>query len=119
MRWAFLFVMLVGAVFMPRADGRKAEVEKTIKGEGVVGSQFQAVGGHTSTRVGPISAIGAALHYLIHPQTRKKVAAEAHVETERTSEPRRGPTMSGSPLDAGITGGLSLFFDNPNGRRRR
>jgi hypothetical protein len=110
--------MLVRAVFMPRADGRKAEVEKTIEGEGVVGSQLQAVGGHVSTRVGPISAIGAALHYLIHPRTRKKVAAEAHVETERTRKPGRGPTMSRSPMDAGITGGLSLFLDNPNGRRR-
>jgi hypothetical protein len=110
--------MVMGAVFMPRADGRKAEVEKTIKGEGVVGSQLQAVGGHASTRVGPISAIGTALHHLIHPRTRKKIAAEAHVETERTRGPGRGATMSGSPVDAGITGGLSLFLDNPNGRRR-
>jgi len=111
--------MLVGAVFRPLANGRKVEVEKAIKDEGVIGSQVQAVGGNTSRRVGPISAMGAALHYLIHPRTRKKVAAEAHVETERTRGPRRGTTMPGSPLDAGITGGLSLFFGNPNGRRRR
>jgi hypothetical protein len=110
--------MLVGAMFMPRADGRKVEVEKMIKGEGIVGAQLQAVGGHASTRVGPISAIGAALHYLIHPRKRKKIAAEALVEAERTRKPGRGPTMSGSPLDAGLTGGLSLFLDNPNGRRR-
>jgi hypothetical protein len=111
--------MVIGVGFMPRADGRKADVEKTIKGEGIVGSQLQAVGGHASTRVGPISAIGAALHYQINPRTRKKSAAEAHVETERARQPRRGTTMPGSPLDAGITGGLSLYFDNPNGPRRR
>src|SRR5919112_2091986 len=54
---------------------RKAEVEKTIKGEGLVGSQLQPVSGHAPTRVGPISAMGAVLHYLIHPRTRKEFAA--------------------------------------------
>src|SRR5215212_4159773 len=94
---------------------RKAEVEKTIKGEGVVASQLQPVSGHAPTRVGPISAMGAVLHYLIHPRTRKEFASE----TRRTRKPGRGPTMSGSPMDVGITGGLSLFLDSPNTRRRR
>jgi len=111
--------MLVGAVFGPRANGRKAEVEKTIKDGRVAGSQLQAVGGHASTRVGPTSAISAALHYLLHPRTRKKFVAEAHAETGRTKKPERGPTMSGSPMDAGITGALSLLLDNKDARRRR
>lgn len=94
-------------------------MEKTIKGEGVVGSQLQPVSGHAPTRVGPISVMGAVLHYLIHPRTRKEFAAETHAETGRTRKPGRGPTMSGSPMDVGITGGLSLFLDSPNARRRR
>jgi hypothetical protein len=90
-------------------------VEKTVQGEAAVGLQAETVGGHASQGIGGISAIGAALHNLVRPRTRKEISAEASAETERP----RGPGMARSPMDAGITGGLSLFLDNPNVRRRR
>jgi hypothetical protein len=97
--------------------GKKAEVEKSIKGETAVGIQAEAAGGHASQGIGPISTIGAALHNLVRPRTRKKIAAEASAETERVRRPGQG--MARSPMDASITRGLSLFLDNPNARRRR
>jgi hypothetical protein len=92
-------------------------VEKTVKGEAPVGIQAEAAGGHASQGVGPISTIGATLHNLLHPRTRKKIAAEASTETERVRRPGQGTARS--PMDAGITRGLSLFLDNPNARKRR
>jgi hypothetical protein len=92
-------------------------MEKTVNGEAAVGLQPETVGAHASQGIGKISAIGAALHNLLHPRTRKKIAAEASAETERVRRPGQG--MARSPMDAGITGGLSLFLDNPNARRRR
>ncbi len=111
--------MLVRAVSKRHENGRKAEVEKTVKDETVAGLQPETVGGHASTRVGPISAIAAALHYLVHPRTRKKSAVETHAETERSREPDRGPGTLGSPMEAGITGGFSLLMDNSHARKRR
>jgi hypothetical protein len=92
-------------------------VEKTVKGEAPVGIQAEAAGGHASQGVGPISTIGATLHNLLHPRTRKKIAAEASTETERVRRPGQGTARS--PMDAGVTRGLSLFLDNPNARKRR
>jgi len=92
-------------------------VEKTVKGEAAVGSQPETVGAHASQGIGPISAIGAALHNLIRLRTRKKISAEAIGEPEQVRRP--GHSVSRSPMDAGITGGISLFLDKPNARRRR
>jgi len=95
----------------------KAEVEKTVKGEAAVGFQAETVGGHASRGIGRISALGAALHNQLRPRKREKVLARASAETEQVR--RRRHSMSGSPMDTGITGGLSLFLDNPNARKRR
>jgi hypothetical protein len=92
-------------------------MEKTVKGEAAVGIQAEAAGGHASQGIGPISAIGAALHNLVRPRTRKKISAEASAETEQVR--RQGQGMARSPMDAGIIRGLSLFLDSPNARRRR
>jgi hypothetical protein len=97
--------------------GKKAEMEKTVKGEAAVGIQPETLGGHAPQGLGKISAIGVALHNLVRPRTRKKIAAEARAETEQVRRPEQG--MARSPMDAGITRGLSLFLDNPNARRRR
>jgi hypothetical protein len=97
--------------------GKKAEVEKTVKGETAVGIQPETVGGHAPQGIGPISTIGAALHNLVRPRTRKKISAEASAETGRARRPGQG--MARSPMDADITRGLSLFLDHPNARRRR
>ena len=94
-----------------------AEVVKTLKGEAPVGIQAEAAGGHASQGIGPISTIGAALHNLIRPRTREKLAAKASADTARARRARQG--MASSPMDAGITGGLSLFLDHPNARKRR
>jgi hypothetical protein len=107
----------MGSVRPRRGCGKKAEVEKTVKGEAAVGLQPETVGGHASQGIGPISTIGAALHNLVRPRTRKKIAAEASAETERVRRPGQG--VARSPMDAGITRGLSLFLDNPNARKRR
>jgi hypothetical protein len=92
-------------------------VDKTLKGEAPVGIQAEAAGGHASQGIGPISTIGVALHNLVRPRTRKKISAEASDEPERARRARQG--MASSPMDAGITGGLSLFLDKPNARKRR
>jgi hypothetical protein len=109
--------MLVWAVFRTHANGRTAEVQKTVKDETVVGLQPEAVGGHASTRVGPISAIAAALHFLAHPRSRKIAAAEANAEPEQTRIPERDRGAYRSPMEAGITGGFSLFMDKPHTRK--
>jgi hypothetical protein len=96
---------------------KKAEVDKTVKGEAAVGIQAEAAGGHASQGIGPISAIGAALHNLIRLRTRKKISAGAIDEPEQVRRP--GHSVSRSPMDAGITGGLSLFLDKPDAHRRR
>jgi hypothetical protein len=111
--------MLVRAVPKPYENGRKAEVEKTVKDEVVVGLQPETVGGQAPTRVGPISAIGAALHYLVYPRAGKKTTAEAHAETGRAGRPERDPGASRFPMEAGITGGFSLLMDNSHARKRR
>jgi hypothetical protein len=119
MRWLPRWFMLVRAVSKRHENGRQATVEKTVKDEAVVGLQPETVGGHASTRVGPISAIAAALHYLVHPRTRKKTTADASAETERGRRPEHGPGAARSPMEAGITGGFSLLMDNPGARKRR
>lgn len=91
-------------------------MEKTVKDEAIVGLQPETVSGHASTRVGPISAMAAALRYLVHPRTR--TTAKANAETEQTRNPERGPRMARSPMDAGITGGFSLLIDNSKARKR-
>jgi hypothetical protein len=105
----------MGSARPSKGCGKKAEVEKTVKGEAAVGLQPETVGDHASEGIGPISTIGAALRNLVRPRTRKKIAAEASAEP--VSRPGEG--MARSPMDAGITRGLSLFLDNPNARRRR
>ena len=90
-------------------------MEKTLKGETAVGIQAEAAGAHAPQGIGQLSAIGAALRNLVRPRTRKKIAAEASAEP--VSRPGQG--MARSPMDAGISGGLSLFLDNPNARRKR
>jgi hypothetical protein len=95
--------------------GKKAKVDRAVEGEAIVGLQPKTVGAHASQGIGKISAIGAALHNLVRPRTRNKIAATARAEQVRRPEYR----ASRSPLDAGITGGLSLFLDNPNPSRRR
>ena len=92
-------------------------MDKAVEGEAAVGLQPETVGGHASRGIGKISAIGAALHNLVRLRTRKKAAAEASAETERVR--RSAHSLSRSPMEAGITGGFSLFLDNPNARRRR
>jgi hypothetical protein len=102
----------------PRRGCRKeAKVEKTVKGEAAVGIHAEAAGGHAPQGTGQLSAIGAALRNLVGLRTRKKIAAEASAETERVRRPGQG--MARSPMDAGITRGLSLFLDDPNARRKR
>jgi hypothetical protein len=92
-------------------------VEKTVKGETAVGIQAGAAGGHAPQGIGQLSAIGATLRNLVRLRTRKKIAAEASAETEWVRRPGQG--MARSPMDAGITRGLSLFLDNPNAHRKR
>jgi hypothetical protein len=92
-------------------------MEKTVKGEVPVGIQAEAAGGHASQGIGPISTIGVALHNLVRLLTRKKISVEASDEPEQVRRP--GHSVSRSPMDAGITGGLSLFLDEPNARKRR
>ena len=94
-------------------------MKKAIKGEGLVGLQPEAIGGHASTRVGPISFVGAALHNLVHPRLHRKTAAEASAETGRDRKPEHGHGAARSPLGAGITGGFSLLMDNSRARKRR
>jgi hypothetical protein len=89
-------------------------VEKTVKGEAPVGIQVEAAGGHASQGIGPIPT---ALHNLVRLRSRKKISAEAIDEPEQARRP--GHSVSRSPMDAGITGGLSLFLDKPNARKRR
>jgi hypothetical protein len=107
----------MGSARPRKGCGKKAEMEKTVKGEAAVGIQAEAAGGHASQGIGQISAIGAALHNLVRLRIRKKTAAEASAETERVRRPGQG--MARSHMDAGIIRGLSLFLDNPNARRRR
>ena len=92
-------------------------MDKTVKGEAAVGIQAEAAGGYASQGIGPISTIGAALHNLVRLRTREKISAEASDEPEQVRRP--GHSVSRSPMDAGITGGLSLFLDKPNARKRR
>ena len=96
----------MGSVRPRRGCGKKAEVEKTVKGEAAVGLQPETVGGHASQGIGPISTIGAALHNLVRLRTRKKIAAEASAETERVRRPGQG--MARSPMDAGLTGAFPV-----------
>ena len=92
-------------------------MEKTVKDEAVVRLHPETVGRKASTRSGPISAIAAALHFLVRPRTRERTAAEATVE--RTRRPERDFGASRSPFEAGITGGFSLLMDNSHTRKRR
>jgi hypothetical protein len=92
-------------------------MEKTVEGEATVGLQPETAGGHASQGIGPISTIGAALHNLVRLRMRKKLAAEASAEAGQVRRP--GHSVPRAPMDAGITGGLSLFLDNPNAHKRR
>ena len=92
-------------------------MEKTVKGEVAVGFQPETASGHAPQGIGPISTIGAALHNLVRLRTRKKISAEASDEPEQVRRP--GHSVSRTPMDAGITRGLSMFLDNPNARKRR
>ena len=95
-------------------------MEKTIRDDAMVGLQTETVGAHASTRSGLISTLAATLHFLVHPRTRRKVAAEASAEkSERTRRPEHDLGASRSPFEAGITGGFSLLMDNSNARHRR
>ena len=109
--------MLVWAEFGRNEYGRWVEVEKTVEDEAVVGLHTEIAGSHVSTRSGVLSAIAAALHFLVHP--RKKAAVETSAVTRRTGGPERDRSVYRSPMEAGITGGFSLLMDNPNTRRRR
>jgi len=92
-------------------------VKKTVEGKAMVGLQTEAAGGHASARVGPLSALVATLHHLVHPLEREKLAAEASAEDERKRVPKR--SVSHSPMEAGITGGFSLLANSSYARKRR
>ena len=94
-------------------------MDKTVKDEAVAGLQPEAVGAHASTRLGPISTIAAALHFLVHTRTGKRTAAEARAETDQSRRPERDRGAYRSPMEAGITGGFSLLMDDPGARKRR
>ncbi len=119
MRWLPKWGMLVWALSGRHERERQAGVEKMVKDEPVVGLQPETVGAHAPVRSGPISAIAAALHYLVHPRMRERVATEASTETEQTSRPQRARSAYRSPMEAGITGGFSLLVGDPNARKRR
>ena len=80
----------------PHKVGRGIGVKKTVEGKTMVGLQTEAAGGHASVRVGPLSALVATLHHLVHPLGRKKLAAEASAEDERKRVPKRIPLSDGS-----------------------
>lgn len=86
-----------------------------MKNEAVVGLRPETVGAHAPARVGPLSAMATALHYLFHPLTREKTATPA--ETEQARRPEPGATRF--PMEAGITGGFSLLMDGSHARGRR
>lgn len=93
-------------------------MKKLADGEGIIGLQPEAVGGHASTRVGPISLVGAAVHRLFHLRLHRETVAEVSEETGGERKPQRGPAMSRSPMDAGLTGGFSLLMDPHHARKR-
>jgi hypothetical protein len=109
--------MLIRVVSGRHEYGRRAEVEKTVKDEAVVGLQSEMAGGHAPMRVGPISAIAAALRFLAHPRARKSAAVEA--SAERPRRPERDRSAYRSPMETGITGGFSLLMNEPHARKRR
>jgi len=92
-------------------------MENAVKDEAIVGLQTETAGGHLSRRSGALSAIAAALHFLVHP--RKKDVVEASAVTGRTGRPERDRGVYRSPMEAGITGGFSLLMDNSNSRKGR
>ena len=92
-------------------------MEKAIKDEAVVGLQTETAGGHVSRRSDALSAMAAALHFLVHP--RKKAAVEASAMSGRAGRPERDRGVYRSPMEAGITGGFSLLMDNSNSSKRR
>ena len=94
-------------------------MQKTVKDEAVVGLQPETISVQASRRVGPISAMAAALYSLIHPQTRRRDVAEASAETGQSESPKRDRDVYRSPMEAGVTGGFSLLMDNPDAHRRR
>ena len=90
-----------------------------MKDEAVVGLQPETMGVQAPARVGPISTIAAAFHFLVHPRTRKGVVAEEGADAGRARRPEGDRGAYRSPMEAGITGGFSLRMDNPNARKRR
>jgi hypothetical protein len=88
-----------------------------VKDETVVGLQPETAVGHAPARVGPLSAMAAALHDLVQPRTREKTTTSA--ETEQARRPEPGPGASRSPMEAGITGGFSLLMHDSHARKRR
>jgi hypothetical protein len=119
MRWLARWGMLVRVVSKRHENGRRVEVEKTVKEEPVAGLQSGIVGAHAPSRSGPISTIAAALRVLVHPRTSKATAAEASAEAGRRRRPERDRSAYRSPMEAGITGGFSLLMGNPGARKRR
>jgi hypothetical protein len=119
MRWLPGWVILVRAVCRRHENGKRAEMEKTVKDDAVVGLQPETVGGHAPRRLGSISTIAGALHHLLHPRTRKREAAETSATIEQTRRPERDRSAYRSPMEAGITGGFSLLMDNSGRRKRR
>jgi hypothetical protein len=110
--------MLVHVVSRRHENGRKTRVDETVKQEPVTGLQPETVGAHAPMRLGPISALAAALHLLVHPRAREKLA-EASTETEQTRNAERDRGAYRSPMEAGITGGFTLLMDDPHARKRR
>ncbi len=94
-------------------------MEKTVKDEMAVGLQPETMGVRAPARVGPLSAIAAALHFLTHPRARDRTVAEASAEPGRTERPERDRSAYRSPVEAGITGGFSLLMGSPNASKRR
>lgn len=92
-------------------------MKKAVERKTMVGLQPEAAGSHASTRVGPLSALVAALHHLVRPLEREEPAAEASAEDERKSEPKR--SASHAPMEAGITGGVSLLANSSYAHKRR
>jgi hypothetical protein len=119
MRWLAGWVMLVWVVSRRPENGRTAQVDETVKQEPVTALQPETAGAHAPTRSGPISAIVAAFHFLVHPRTRERVATGASAETGQASRPQRDRDAYRSPMEAGITGGFSLLMGNPKSSKRR
>jgi hypothetical protein len=67
-----------------------------------------------------ISAIGAGVRGLVHPRPRKGAAEEAAgPQQKRGARGRDAGASWRYPMDAGVTGALTLLLDRSDPRRRR